>query len=447
MEKYPKFFRSLYVSLWVRNGFFLAIIYIYVYIATFVFVLPLLCQNLGFSTYFVEPKAPYKILDSQNEQRTEQAREILKSFKQSTATVRLRSTNQARVEIEFSIVLLTAYRSSSTHYLLQVAARLLPQVTSDEGKSVVTIINCDPQSGLNEDVLYLSNFTNVINNLQRADGSSKHLKSPVNKAPEAREKEDVMVGLETAFKHNSAVINRPSPFDSNALKTRQKDDFIVGLETALQYNSTYVLMMEDDALPSENLLKDLRFVLKHKMRWKFLKKRSDWAFLKLYYPEKWQGYGWPELPELILIGALAGCLGVWVELKFRNRRRNKKLSLCFTFIMWTVYVILVVYTVGRAHWIELRKLSPFMYSVVNAPGCCTPCHLYQRTYARDLANFLKSVHCNDTYPVDIAVDDFAKESNLERYLVMPNMVSHIGVHSSLSSRLKHFAEFYLMFKP
>ena len=386
------------MSLCGQNGFFVAIIYI----TTFVLVLPLLCHKLGFSTYFAKPKEPYKILEAENEERTNKAKEILKSFKQSATS--LRSFDQAR-RIDFSIVLLTAYRSSNTHYLLQVAARLLPQVTNDEGKSVITVLNSDPQSGRNEDALYLSDFLTVINT------SSAHLMSHVS------------------------------------LKSREKDDYIEGLETALQYNSTYVLMIEDDALPSENLLKDLRFVLKHKMRWKFLKKRSDWAFLKLYYPEKWQGYGWPELPELILIGALGGCLGVWLDLKFRNRTRNKKLSLYCTFIVWTVYFILAVYTVGRVHWIELRKLSPLMYSVVKAPGCCTPGVLYQRSHARDLANFLKTVNCNDKYPMDVAIDDFAKKSNLERYLVMPNMVSHIGVHSSLSSQLKDFAEFYLMFKP
>ena len=397
MGKYRRTFLHVLRFFYRQNVLFIGIIYI----STFFLVLPLLCHNLGFSTYFVKPKEPYKILEAHNEERTKQAKKVLESFQQSASP--LRPFDESR-QIEFSIVLLTAYRASNTHYLLQVTARLLTQVIRDEGKSVMAILNSDPQSGKNEDAIYLSTFVNVIN-------------SPVSSTVHV------------------------------SLKSREKEDYIVGLETALQHNSTYVLMIEDDALPLENFLKDLRFVLKNRLPWKSMKTNRDWAFLKLYYPEKWQGYGWPELPELIFFGLLGGCFGVWVESKFRTKARTRRPSLFFTLLLWTVYFVLVIYNVGRAHWIELRKLSPFMYAVVNGPGCCTPGVLYQRSHARELANFLRKVNCSDTYPMDVAIDDFAKKNNLERYLVMPNMVSHIGVHSSLSSRLKYFGEFFLMFRP
>ena len=378
-----------------RNGLYMYIASIY--ISTFILVLPLLCQKLGFSTYFHKPKEPYKYLEAENEKRTEEARKFFNSLKPNGTSIQY---NQGR-QIEFSIVLLTAHRGSNIHYSLQVASRLLPQVISDKGKTTITVLNSDPQPGLNEDAVFLSNFVTAINS-----------SLPVTAASRSREKED----------------------------------YIVGLEIALQHNPTYVLMIEDDALPSKRLLDHLRFVLKYKMPGKFLKSRRDWAFLKLYYPEKWQGFGWPELPELVLIGFLGGSLAVWVQLKMGSRTRMKQ-SLYVTFIVWAVYIILIVYTVGRAHWIELRKVSPLMYSVVKAPGCCTPGVLYQRTHARDLANFLKLVQCSEKYPMDVAIDDFADKMNLEKYLVIPNMISHIGVHSSLGSQLKHFAEFYLMFKP
>ncbi|XP_078352459.1 GPI-N-acetylgalactosamine transferase PGAP4-like [Oculina patagonica] len=378
-----------------RNGLYMYVASIY--ISTFVLVLPLLCQKLGFSSYFHKSKEPYKYLEAENEKRTEEAKRFFVSLQSSTTFLQY---DQAR-QIDFSIVLLTAHRGSNTHYSLQVASRLLPQVISDEGKSVFTILNSDPRPGLNEDAVYLSNFIPVINS-----------SLPVTAASRSREKED----------------------------------YIVGLEIALQHNSTYVLMIEDDALPSKRLLKHLRFVLKHKMPGKLLKSRRDWAFLKLYYPEKWQGYGWPEVPELVVIGILGGSLAVWIQLKMRNSTRRKQSLFC-TFIVWAVFIVLLVYTVGRAHWIELRKLSPLLYSVVKAPGCCTPGVLYQRSHARDLANFLKTVQCSKKYPLDVAIDDFADKMNLERYLVMPNMISHIGVHSSVGSQMKHFAEFYLMFKP
>lgn len=361
-----------------------------VYITTFLFALPLMCHKLGFSSYFRSPTEAYEFLEAQNEERIMNARNFFRNF-----DGKVDYTHDS--QIEFSTVLLTAYRGSNTHYPLQVAARLLPQVINDEGKTVFTVLNFDPQ--LNEDVAYLSHFVNVING---------------------------------------------SAYGNAASRSREKEDYIMGLETALKHNSTYILMLEDDALPSNNLLNNLRFVLNHRMPGRLLKSRRDWAFLKLYYPEKWQGFGWPQVPELLLVGLFGGCLAVWIQLKIERRRRH---SISLTFTLWAVYAMLLSYTVGRAHWIELRKLSPFLFSVVQAARCCTPGVLYNRSHARDLANFLNSVQCTEKYPLDFAIDDFADKSNLERYLVVPNMVSHIGVHSSLSNRLKDSAEFFLMFNP
>lgn len=44
------------------------------------------------------------------------------------------------------------------------------------------------------------------------------------------------------------------------------------------------------------------------------------------------------------------------------------------------------------------------------------------------------------------MDDFADKRNLERYLVVPNMFSCISLHSTLGSKPKDYAEYYLMFK-
>ena len=372
-----------------------------IYIVTFTLVLPLACQKLGFSTYFIKPQEPYKLIEVENEARTKHAKEILQGFQRSAAPFHVLDR---RRQIEFSIVLMTSFRTPNTHYLLQVAARLLPQVRHDGGKSVITILNCDAHPEQNKDALYLSNFVTMV---------------------------------------NCSV-----PVVSDAVHSRQKDDYVLGLRTAVKHNATYVLMIEDDAVPSEDFLSHLRFVLKHKMPWKFLKRRNDWAFLKLYYPEKWQGFGWPELPELIVIGFVGGCFAVWMDLKCRARIRRKLLPLVCSFIVWSAYFVLVACSVKRTHLIELRKLFlPFMYSVVKAPGCCIPGVLFQKSHALELANYLESIQCGVNYPVDVAMDDFADKRNLERYLVVPNMFSHIGLHSSLNNRLKHYAEFYLMFKP
>ena len=100
-----------------------------VYITTFLFALPLMCHKLGFSSYFRSPTEAYEFLEAQNEERIMNARNFFRNF-----DGKVDYTHDS--QIEFSTVLLTAYRGSNTHYPLQVAARLLPQVINDEGKTV-----------------------------------------------------------------------------------------------------------------------------------------------------------------------------------------------------------------------------------------------------------------------------------------------------------------------
>ena len=119
-----------------------------------------------------------------------------------------------------------------------------------------------------------------------------------------------------------------------------------------------------------------------------------------------------------MLGFIGGCFTLCVDQESRTRIRRKLLPLVCRFIVWSAYVVFIACTIERTHLIELWKLFlPFMYSVVKAPGCCIPGVLYQKSHALELAKYLESIQCNDKYPVDVAMDDFADKSNLERYLL------------------------------
>lgn len=87
-----------------------------------------------------------------------------------------------------------------------------------------------------------------------------------------------------------------------------------------------------------------------------------------------------------------------------------------------------------------------MYFVVKVFGCCILGVFYSRFYVYNFVNFLKLVQCSEKYFMDVVIDDFVNKMNLERYLVISNMISYIGVYLSFGSYMKYFVEFYLMFK-
>lgn len=86
----------------------------------------------------------------------------------------------------------------------------------------------------------------------------------------------------------------------------------MGLEIVLKYNLMYILMFEDDVLLFNNLFNNLCFILNYWMFGRFLKSCCDWVFLKFYYFEKWQGFGWLQVLEFLLVGLFGGCLVVWI---------------------------------------------------------------------------------------------------------------------------------------
>lgn len=368
---------------------------------TFIVVLPKLCRNLGYSMYYAAPVDPYERLNDRNDRRIEEANNIFKNYFATDKYVPLNT--QKRVSaIEFALIIVSVQRNKNPHYLLQVVARLLPQVKSDGNRSHLIVLNMDREPAVNEDAVYLSKFVPVV----------------------TREK----------YLHVS----------KNTFE-KEKQDYVMALEVGLTTGSTYVVVIEDDAMPVPGLLSSLRIILSYKMPWSWLRSNSNVAFLKLYYPEKWQGFGFPEIPEVICITVLMSSFITFVHKKLQNL--NHPLILGLLFIIWASYSVLVMYSVGRQHLIEIRKLSPFLHTVASAPGCCTPAVLYSRHQARQLVRFLKNSTCSQKYPLDFALDDFSNKLNLRRYLVTPNLFTHIGVYSSLHATPKHFREFDLLFEP
>ena len=100
----------------------------------------------------------------------------------------------------------------------------------------------------------------------------------------------------------------------------------------------------------------------------------------------------------------------------------------------SLYAILVAFMVGRQYIMEWRRISKFTYRVVPAPDCCSPAILYAADKAKQLSAYLKTKTCSSSYPIDLAMDEFAKVNNYKKYLVEPNLLQHIGMFSSIKAK-------------
>lgn len=389
---------------------FLWIGILYVYVTTFGLILPWLCQDLGYSSYYNPSLQSKEKIDLMNNMRTSIAYKTLanmpKNLKSIQDMARDDSLKHNGNSMKITFVVVSVSRPANPHYLVQVVSRLLYQTLEKKMamNSKIIVFNADNKPSQHEDIKFISNFVTVVS------------------------KEDLNHQNDTSDLH---------------IYEKEKQDYVLALQLGIRENAEYTVIIEDDALPDGNFLRNLSFLIKWKIPW--LRSSPKWAFIKLYYPEKWQGFGNTEIPELVILFLISGTLSGILYLSFRKNPSH--ITLFFIFITSGGYFTCMAYTIGRAHLIELGKISAIFFRITKAQGCCTPAVLYPKEHISNLVLFLQKKTCSTQYPFDFALDDFVTSEKLVKYLVSPNMFTHIGFHSSLNKADKDIREFSLLFDP
>lgn len=238
------------------------------------------------------------------------------------------------------------------------------------------------------------------------------------------------------FPNGSTEASIMNPFE------KEKQDYVFCLKQALQFSPKYILMVEDDALPRDELF----HVLENKINYLQdvdYRKPEYWSYLKLYFPERWQGYSF-ELKQICELFALfvIGTMGLHACMSYvcrgcKMRQENWRTSFC-----GGIYFVLVAFTVGRQHLLEMKRIWPYWYSLVSAPECCSPCILYQNESVIQIVQYLAAVKCDRHMPLDIALDGFTRALSMV-YLIEPNLFHHIGLVSTMKGLSQYPEEFLL----
>ena len=191
-----------------------------------------------------------------------------------------------------------------------------------------------------------------------------------------------------------------------------------------------MLLLEDDALPQNDMLHVL-----HSLLTVIHEHQQQWSLMKLYYPQKWQGYAFDVITviELLSVGILFGSSFYAIQFKCSKHpvlRTNKNMRYA-SFLMGFCYGVLCCLAIGRCHLIELKRLMPSTYSLRHAPDCCSPGILYPVDVATQLIDMLNKTKCHPNNPLDMAVAAFTQNIGYRTYIVEPNLVKHIGMVSTI----------------
>ncbi|XP_077992783.1 GPI-N-acetylgalactosamine transferase PGAP4-like [Glandiceps talaboti] len=351
------------------------------------------------------------------------ARAYFSSLSPIYQTKHLDENHQQQQSLKFAVGILTMHRVGSHNYpgyepkyLTEVGSRIHQLLKRrPDNNVVVAMCNVDHHPHQHTEVVFLSKYIRRFTKYEVGHESDEE-RLPMNK------------------------IIYPS----------EQKDYLYCLDTMSKFNASYTLILQDDALLRWDFFEILEYVLKTKIENNYqrgeLVRTNDFnsfATIKLHFPEKWQGFSWTEssLFELLVIGCTGGLLLAKLYWFF-NRRIKPNLTLrMITFFLSVVYFVLVLLLVGRQHLLELCRLSKHLYMLKTAPDCCIPAVLYNTRKVKQIVDFLKSIECSPEYPIDIAISEFVRQTGMRQHYIVPNLVDHIGMFSTLHREPKNPEEF------
>ncbi|OWF53287.1 transmembrane protein 246-like [Mizuhopecten yessoensis] len=383
------------------------------YLITFTFIVPILCYFLPYSKLFKVFHSEKEMLINAkdlNKERLADANAYFNSIDKTESRQFYNQHNQERLDL--LVVIVTVQRKSADlqklGYFLQATAamdKLLKHNQSFRKKKLV-ICNVDAKPINHTDVTFLSTF---IPTIQRYGPSGRDLS-------------------------RSTTPLRAALYDKHLHRNRYEKetvDYMFCLESAYHMNSSYILMMEDDAIPHREVLSNV----KHVMDTKLHHNSREFGYIKLYYPQKWQGFAFEEtrIIELLSIGCMgAGIFVFFLICLLDDRKKSSPFSIqILYFLAGCIYFILIAELLDRQNIMELRRFSPSLYSFKKSPGCCTQAMLYSDHILPSLVNFLQDYARPGMDHTDIAIYKFTLKHNIPCYQIEPNLFHHVGLYTSL----------------
>lgn len=361
-------------------------------VVTFGVLVPLTCQQLLHSYFYMRfwylnPMSQDFLQRSQEEGLT-----ALRYFE------RLQAPNASQILAGQAsspwllVTIITVERQPEFHYVLQVAARfhrLLQECGASCRRHRIVLCNVETDPSSHQDAQLLANFFAVLDRSGSRNQNLDHL------------------------------LNR---FE------KEKRDYAYCLEKSLQtYKPEHVLLVEDDAVPEEEMFP----VLHHLLQRRFSKPHLQNAlYVKLYHPERLQHYINPEPMRILewlgvgmFVGPLLASVYVWAA---------SRSSLSWPMVLFfALYSMLLVELVGRHYFLELRRLAPQLYNVVPVTECCTPAMLFSAPSAHRVLGYLKELQCHRGFAKDTALYSLLRSKGERAFVVEPNLVRHVGMFSSL----------------
>ncbi|KAL3873631.1 hypothetical protein ACJMK2_036726 [Sinanodonta woodiana] len=400
-------------------------------VVTLFALLPYATYNLPYSLLYNKlhkSETLIQIASNLNEQRLQSAKKYFENL-DGTASLNLYNSSAENHQLDLVICIVTNDRSSvqlgaiQPGYALQAAARMDELAKGDMlfRRKFLIICSVDHHPGNNIDATFLKTYIPYVERF-----GSSNLPTHIN------------------ISHLYAFGSRDSSIPYG-IYIKESVDYAFCLNVTYAFDSKFVLMLEDDVIPHKDLFHVLRFNIDrnilHSSHFVDEGGSRKLAFIKLFYPERWQGYAFEldRIVELLSVGAVGSPILILFHILL-SKEKLKYSLLFFYFVSGFILMTIIASIVGRQNINELRRVSPQLFIFRDTPGCCTPAVLYPTSIIPRLTGYLTAFQDNSVHK-DIIINKFIQSNNIPGYLLEPNLFKHIGMFTSLKQGYKDPAEF------
>ena len=382
-----------------------------------VLVTTMLATNIPFSAVFKYKHSYSEIMKQAKAKNTVRIKKSLNYIFSRDEPMQTMPRFSKEDNLDLLVVVVTVAREKSRRedkngYLFQTVTSMDKLMKSDEyfKKKAMVVCNVNDNPDGHVDAVELRNYLPFVNK-----GGVNNVGLNVTIVPELQN-----CGLTDGARRKEII------------------DYAFCLNVSRSIHHRYVLVLEDDVIPYDNLFEVLHHTLKYR-----LKETKQFSFLKLYYPTRWQGYAFEvdRILELISIGIVGGVLFSIIAFYFKNelsRHRKVRTNTVPFCISGFLCFLIVTSLLGRIQVMELRRFTPHIAKFGPSPDSCTQAMLYKREILQPVIYHLL---VNNSLNKDLAISDFSKKYEMPGYSLEPNLFAHTGMQTSLSSEVKDPEEF------
>ncbi|XP_046545329.1 post-GPI attachment to proteins factor 4-like [Haliotis rubra] len=396
----------------------------------FLVLLPLICHDMPFSVYFklttgrTEASKQAVLL---NRDRVKRARRYIENTYTDNPGYYASMLGNGN-QLFLAVALLTVKRTGSDdanltmEYLLQSAAALDQFAKSVEfmGRTFVFVCNVDLKPLSHKDAVDLKEYLPFTERYGSSNFHARDFNVPNNNT--------------LTYKQ----ILHKDVYD------KETYDYTYCMRVAQSLGSRYIMMVEDDAVAHKDLAPVLHYTLdNHFGSNADQQQNKSFAYLKLYYPQRWQGFAneSTRLLDLLSIGCVGGGCFVFILYisTFVVRGRVMVKQYGWYFLIGLVFTMFTAIAVGRQNVLDLRRVSKHLYQFRPSPGCCTQAMLYPAHIVGALVSHMATA--TPGTHTDLTIYDFTRTTGIPAFQLEPNLFYHVGMHTSLKMGNKRPEEF------